>query len=198
MIIAAPADVCLNQQMNMVKRISESKASSSLVKRDGTLIPKEKKKRVTGPFNSVAACETATKNCSGRGTCVKTGYGFNGTANVPVYGCACDAIPIITDGKVNTLRFAGVSCQKKDVSVEFNMFLWTGIAIFCLLLLLLNFYFLLVMNLFQVFLTLVEAQLPTKIMTFWVKEGGIRFEIDKFEISERLSWDERFSNRFEN
>lgn len=130
MVIAAPSDACTNQQMHMLKHIPEN--TSGFSKRDGSSLStnKKSKKRVTGPFSSVAACESATKKCSGHGSCVKVGSQYNGTHNVPVFGCACK--PVVNkkkNGQTSTIRYGGDACQKIDVSVETSMFLWTGVVL---------------------------------------------------------------------
>lgn len=132
MVIAAPADACTNKQVNMLRHHNPQPSANKLSKRDGASAAAHKplKKRITGPFASVAACEKATKNCSGRGSCVRVGFNFNGTANVPVYGCACKAVTVTNKhGKNSTIHYGGDLCQKKDVSVETSMFLWTGVTL---------------------------------------------------------------------
>lgn len=63
-------------------------------------------------------CESLTDSCSNHGTCVQVGKCFK---------CACGST--FDKKKSKTTRWAGDKCAQKDVSVEFNLFLWTGVAL---------------------------------------------------------------------
>ncbi|RPB14408.1 hypothetical protein P167DRAFT_563882 [Morchella conica CCBAS932] len=69
------------------------------------------------------ACESSTANCSGRGTCTKAIQAGSNSC----WTCSCNP-PVRKDG-VKTTTWAGAACQKKDISVPFNMFLVFGIVI---------------------------------------------------------------------
>lgn len=84
--------------------------------------------------SSLDACNSATNNCSGHGSCHKK-YGFSGAdgksddAGKGCYACRC--APTVTrdsDTRVKTIYWGGNACQKKDVSMPF--FLLAGITIF--------------------------------------------------------------------
>lgn len=69
------------------------------------------------------ACESSTANCSGRGTCAKAVQAGSNSC----WTCSCKQ-PVRKDG-VKTTSWGGAACQKKDISVPFNMFLVFGIVI---------------------------------------------------------------------
>ncbi|BFZ55968.1 hypothetical protein PYCC9005_003009 [Savitreella phatthalungensis] len=75
-----------------------------------------------GCYKSQAACEEATDKCSGHGTCKK----YMGQENC--YQCMCSpTVRNVTgsggSGKKTTV-WAGDACNKRDVSVEFQIFFW--------------------------------------------------------------------------
>ncbi|ODQ65986.1 hypothetical protein NADFUDRAFT_51257 [Nadsonia fulvescens var. elongata DSM 6958] len=59
-------------------------------------------------FASKEICEDSTNSCSSHGACIGSKSKFV---------CKCKS------------GFAGFACQKKDVSVQFQLFFWTGLAI---------------------------------------------------------------------
>lgn len=78
----------------------------------------------SSPFNKIpnffeteGECSSLTKNCSGRGNCVK---GSNG-----LFGCNCQAS---VEGD-HTLYWGGSDCSKRDVSTQFNLIVGTALAI---------------------------------------------------------------------
>lgn len=73
--------------------------------------------------SSKDACESSTADCSGRGECVKAAEAGANTC----WTCACNK-PKQGSG-VKTVSWAGAACEKKDISVPFNMFLVFGIVI---------------------------------------------------------------------
>lgn len=70
-------------------------------------------------FSTQSACESATRNCTGHGSCSKKYHdktaGKNGGTDC--YSCSCKATKS-SDGK-KTTNWGGPACQKKDVSIEF-------------------------------------------------------------------------------
>ncbi|VVT56109.1 uncharacterized protein SAPINGB_P004820 [Magnusiomyces paraingens] len=117
MVVAAPRDACTNKQETLLKPCS---SKSGLKKRSST-----RSTIVAKSFPSIEACETATGNCTGHGACIKTGTALDG--ETPVYGCACQAS--YNADKKQTTRYGGAACQKVDISVPTQMFLWSGIAL---------------------------------------------------------------------
>lgn len=72
---------------------------------------------------SEGACNNVTASCSSHGKCIK--------ANKDCWQCACGTT-VVRNEKLNgnkTTVWAGNACQKKDVSVPFNLFLLLGIGI---------------------------------------------------------------------
>ncbi|OWB84614.1 hypothetical protein B5S33_g3263 [[Candida] boidinii] len=69
-------------------------------------------------FISEDACESSTESCSGHGKC---------TQFAKCWKCVCVATK--DDKKSSTTYWTGSACNKKDVSVEFNLFLWIGIVL---------------------------------------------------------------------
>ena len=61
-------------------------------------------------------CKEAFGSCSGHGTCAKVGK---------CWTCVCSA----TVKKGKTSYWKGVECEKKDISSQFNLLLWTTIFI---------------------------------------------------------------------
>lgn len=74
-------------------------------------------------YKDLETCQEKTNKCSGHGTCQKT---HNGK-----YACACK--PSYNEETKKTTRWGGNACQKKDVSIEFQMFFWTGLGIVAVL-----------------------------------------------------------------
>jgi hypothetical protein len=69
-------------------------------------------------FTSQSACESATRNCTGHGSCSKAYRDpDSGSNGLDCYSCRCKATKS-ENGKKTTV-WAGPACQKKDVSVEF-------------------------------------------------------------------------------
>ncbi|KAB2574474.1 putative endoplasmic reticulum membrane protein [Lasiodiplodia theobromae] len=78
-------------------------------------------------FSSKDACESATNDCSGRGSCVKK-YTDKDNNNKACYTCKCKAqVRTNKDGSKKTTYYGGPACQKKDVVMPFWLF--TGFAV---------------------------------------------------------------------
>ena len=89
-------------------------------------------------FSSLNACQSRTHGCSGHGECklLHKGRG-SGTdqETVDCYGCAC--VPSIQhvgedkgmESKRKVTYWGGPACQKKDISVQFWLFVGTGIVL---------------------------------------------------------------------
>lgn len=113
MVIAAPRSACVHKARQIIKRSTTSTSSKKLFKRASELVA------AIGPYKSKDACELATDSCSGHGQCRALANGL--------YACACEKSYNVD--KKKTTYYAGSACEKKDVSVETQMFLWTGIGI---------------------------------------------------------------------
>lgn len=75
--------------------------------------------------SSKESCEASTADCSGRGSCVKIAKAGPSAC----WSCKCTPTRSKTpNGKKSTI-WAGAACQKKDVSVPFNIFLGFGIVV---------------------------------------------------------------------
>lgn len=85
-------------------------------------------------FDSMSACQRQTHNCSTHGECklLHKGRGSGSDRQtVDCYGCACS--PTIQDlGKDNGRKvtyWGGPACQKKDISVQFWLFVGSGLVL---------------------------------------------------------------------
>lgn len=67
-------------------------------------------------FESESQCVKTTHNCSSHGTCIKGGSGW---------ACACTP----TKHHGYTSYWGGSACEKRDVSWQFNLLLWTTVGI---------------------------------------------------------------------
>jgi hypothetical protein len=89
-------------------------------------------------FVSQSACEKQTHGCSGHGECKLLhkgkGSGKDKESN-DCYGCAC--VPTIVhsdkdkgkDSKRKVTYWGGPACQKKDISVQFWLFVLVGVTL---------------------------------------------------------------------
>lgn len=89
-------------------------------------------------FVSLSACEKQTHNCSSHGECklLHKGRGSGkDTQTLDCYGCACS--PTIQhvgedkgmESKQKVTYWGGPACQKKDISVQFWLFVATGVTL---------------------------------------------------------------------
>ena len=85
--------------------------AKSLSKVGAPIAPLDRFKRVYG---SRDACMNGTNSCSGHGKCVE------GIKNS--WSCLCKPTVVKHEGKISTTHWGGFSCQKKDISVPFNLF----------------------------------------------------------------------------
>lgn len=76
--------------------------------------------RIASCYDSLAACDEATRNCTGHGVCKdKYANDAGAKAGVACFACHCQA----TRDKVKGLtHWGGASCAKEDVSVPFWLF----------------------------------------------------------------------------
>lgn len=86
-------------------------------------------RRIANCHNNKESCESTTTGCSGRGSCYKA---VKAGPNA-CWTCKCKPTTIKTAGGIKTTTWAGAACQKKDVSVPFNIFLVFGIVMTFLL-----------------------------------------------------------------
>ena len=67
------------------------------------------------------ACTSSTNSCSSHGKCLKTSEGC--------WSCVCEpSVLKVNGGRDSTTYWGGTVCQKKDISVPFNLFLLFTIA----------------------------------------------------------------------
>jgi hypothetical protein len=90
-------------------------------------------------FNSQSACEKQTHNCSSHGACklLHKGRGEGKDRQTfDCYGCAC--VPTVKhvgadkgmeESKKTVTYWGGPACQKKDISVQFWLFVATGVVL---------------------------------------------------------------------
>ncbi|KAF2132917.1 hypothetical protein P153DRAFT_364176 [Dothidotthia symphoricarpi CBS 119687] len=86
-------------------------------------------------FNTLSICQQRTQNCSSHGECklLHKGRGSGKDAqSTDCYGCACVATTTYLsedkgkDGPKKVTYWGGPACQKKDISVQFWLFVATG------------------------------------------------------------------------
>lgn len=78
-------------------------------------------KRIEHFFNSKDLCNNATNSCSSHGSCEKSSKGH--------WACVCKPSVLKSpDGHKKTTHWGGYGCQKKDVSIPFNIFFLLTIA----------------------------------------------------------------------
>ncbi|OAG21719.1 hypothetical protein CC77DRAFT_1019623 [Alternaria alternata] len=88
-------------------------------------------------FKSMSACQTQTHNCSSHGECklLHKGRGSGSDQEtVDCFGCACSATVEYEDGKGmeekrKVTYWGGPACQKKDISVQFWLFVGSGVVL---------------------------------------------------------------------
>lgn len=88
-------------------------------------------------FKSMSACQTQTHNCSSHGECKLLHKGRGSGSNqetVDCFGCACSATVEYEDGKGmeekrKVTYWGGPACQKKDISVQFWLFVGSGVVL---------------------------------------------------------------------
>ncbi|EME43897.1 hypothetical protein DOTSEDRAFT_71638 [Dothistroma septosporum NZE10] len=70
-------------------------------------------------FSTQSACESATRNCTGHGSCSKRYHDStaNNKGGIDCFSCSCKATKS-SDGK-KTTYWGGPACQKKDISIQF-------------------------------------------------------------------------------
>jgi hypothetical protein len=73
-------------------------------------------------FSSGDACNSATNNCSGHGSCSKK--------HSSCYACKCGSTVVQQndDGTTKSVQWGGSACEKKDVSAPFFLFAGFGVA----------------------------------------------------------------------
>ncbi|KAG7737853.1 hypothetical protein KL911_003790 [Ogataea haglerorum] len=104
----------LQQQLITMKINDDSKQELSVAKRDSYSVFAS----ANGCFSSQEDCLDSTSTCSGHGLCSKVGK---------CWKCVCSATQDSSTGR--TTKWTGASCQKKDVSAETNLFLWTTVVL---------------------------------------------------------------------
>lgn len=89
-------------------------------------------------FASLSSCQKTTNNCTGHGECklLHKGRGSGkDQQTVDCYGCACSPTVQHVDedkgmeSKRKVTYWGGPACQKKDISVQFWLFVGTGVIL---------------------------------------------------------------------
>jgi hypothetical protein len=88
-------------------------------------------------FDSMTACQKTTNNCSSHGECklLHKGRGKGkDQESTDCYGCACVPTVKYTDGKgmetkKHVTYWGGPACQKQDISVQFWLFVVSGVVL---------------------------------------------------------------------
>ncbi|KAF5374564.1 hypothetical protein D9757_010170 [Collybiopsis confluens] len=78
-------------------------------------------------FASENACSNATDSCSGRGQCVEASK-----SGRTCFVCACSASKTGKGNQVKTEHWVGESCERKDVSGQFVLFVGVGLVMLIL------------------------------------------------------------------
>ncbi|KIK69336.1 hypothetical protein GYMLUDRAFT_35408 [Collybiopsis luxurians FD-317 M1] len=78
-------------------------------------------------FTSADACTNATSSCSGRGQCVEASK-----SGRTCFVCTCSATKTGEGNKVKTEHWVGESCERKDVSGPFVLFVGVGLVMLIL------------------------------------------------------------------
>ena len=85
-------------------------------------------------FDTRTACQKQTHNCSGHGECKLLHKGRGSGSNqesVDCYGCAC--VPTVQkagkEGGKQVTYWGGPACQKKDISIQFWLFVGSGVVL---------------------------------------------------------------------
>lgn len=100
---------------SILKRWEENEAVFGDIHAAPTL---EGAKSIGGCFETQKACEEATNDCSGHGSCHK----YMDQENC--YQCQCKATIDERKAGKKTTNWAGPTCAKKDISFEFQVFFW--------------------------------------------------------------------------
>lgn len=89
-------------------------------------------------FDTLSGCQKQTHNCSSHGECKLLHKGRGSGSNresVDCYGCACSPTVEHVDedkgmeSKRKVTYWGGPACQKKDISIQFWLFVATGIVL---------------------------------------------------------------------
>ena len=89
-------------------------------------------------FTSLSACQSRTQNCSSHGECKLLHKGRGSGSNqetIDCYGCACSpTIKHVGEDKGMEIKkkvtyWGGPACQKKDISVQFWLFVGSGVIL---------------------------------------------------------------------
>ncbi|KAJ4372219.1 hypothetical protein N0V83_003993 [Neocucurbitaria cava] len=87
-------------------------------------------------FDTLSACQRQTHNCSSHGECKLLHKGRGSGSNqesVDCYGCACVPTVVRHDTGMETKKkvtyWGGPACQKKDISVQFWLFVGSGVVL---------------------------------------------------------------------
>jgi hypothetical protein len=85
-------------------------------------------------FNSMSACQKQTHNCSAHGECklLHKGRGSGSDRQtIDCYGCACSPTIIVLgkDKGRKVTYWGGPACQKRDISIQFWLFVGSGVIL---------------------------------------------------------------------
>lgn len=71
-------------------------------------------------YTTQSHCETATRNCTGHGSCSKKYRDpDSGSGGIDCFSCSCTSTVVENANGKKTTKWGGPACQKKDISIEF-------------------------------------------------------------------------------
>lgn len=89
--------------------------------------PQEPIGSISTCFTSVESCSNGTSSCSGRGQCVQASK-----SGRTCFVCTCSATKTGEGNKVKTETWVGESCERKDVSGPFVLFVGSALVMLIL------------------------------------------------------------------
>ncbi|ODQ80784.1 hypothetical protein BABINDRAFT_166366 [Babjeviella inositovora NRRL Y-12698] len=132
-VVALPVELGISQQNNqgqealLAKRDAKNLVSSPFINANAPFTKRDAKnvfvhtkrdgRSASMGYSTEESCQVATANCNNHGICTQIGA---------TWTCVC--APSFNSTINKTTSWAGAACEKKDVSVEFNLFLWTGVG----------------------------------------------------------------------
>ncbi|GAO15707.1 uncharacterized protein UV8b_01568 [Ustilaginoidea virens] len=108
------------QVISAINQTAKHPQTASSVKAEPVSYPSSG--RVQSCYDSEAACNEATRNCTGHGSCMDkfaSGGGGKAKDKVACFSCHCQAT---RSEKGSLTHWGGASCAKQDVSVPFWLF----------------------------------------------------------------------------
>ncbi|EMD94266.1 hypothetical protein COCC4DRAFT_79511 [Bipolaris maydis ATCC 48331] len=145
-IYDVPAMEARRQNPEAVLSATPSTSKVPVLEDFSTIAQADSSKNKKGPvrgilpvcFKSLDACQSQTHNCSSHGECTLLHKGRGSGSNqetVDCYGCACKATVEHVgedkgmESKKKVTYWGGPACQKKDISVQFWLFVGSGVIL---------------------------------------------------------------------